>query len=130
MAVNKGDGQNYVTWTTILPEKGFYDVYTYIPMSAMYSRPSRNQNNQQRQGGNNQQQRRGPRFADNGTVYKYLLKSIEGEEKVDFKLSRIEDGWNKLGTFYFQADSVSIKLGNNVQNGRRAIADAVKFVKK
>ena len=36
---SKGDGDNKATWKVLLPETGFYDVYVYIPVSAMFSRP-------------------------------------------------------------------------------------------
>ena len=50
MAIRKGDGTNHVNWSTILPEKGFYDLYVYIPVSAMYKRPSRRRSGAAAQG--------------------------------------------------------------------------------
>ncbi len=46
-----------------------------------------------------------------------------------FELNNPEDGWNRLGSFHFPADSVTIRLTNQT-DGRRVIADAVKWVKK
>lgn len=133
MAIRKGDGANYVSWSTRLPEKGFYDVYVYIPMGAMYKRPSRgNQGgNQGGQAGQNQGRRGGgrPEFADKGTDYHYTISSSEGTEDLVFELNSPEDGWNRLGSYHFPADSVSIRLTNQT-DGRRVIADAVKWVKK
>ena len=132
MAIRNGDGTNHVTWSTSLPEKGFYDVYVYIPVSAMYKRPSRREQGGQ-QGGQGQRPGQGggfrPEFADKGTDYNYTISSSEGSEKVSFELNNPEDGWNRLGSFHFPADSASIRLTNET-DGRRVIADAVKWVRR
>ena len=129
MAIRSGDGGNYVSWSSVLPEKGFYDVYVYIPVSAMYRRPSRRE-----QGGSNQspghgERRFGPEFADKGTDYNYTLSSNEGSENLVFELNSPEDGWNRLGSFHFPADTAVVTLTNET-DGRRIIADAVKWVRK
>lgn len=134
MAIRRGDGTNYVTWSTLLPEKGFYDVYVYIPVSAMYKRPSRREQGggggQGGQGpGQGQGRGFGPQFADKGTDYHYTITSNEGTEKVIYELNNPEDGWNRLGSFHFPADSVSIRLTNQT-DGQRVIADAVKWVRR
>jgi hypothetical protein len=132
MVIRNGDGTNYVSWSTVLPDKGFYDVYVYIPVSAMYERPSRRE-----QGGNNQgggpgqggERRFGPEFADKGADYHYTITSNEGSEKLIFELNSPEDGWNRIGSFHFPADSATVTLSNET-DGRRVIADAVKWVKR
>jgi len=128
MAIRSGDGTNYVSWSTVLPEKGFYDVYVFIPVSAMYKRPSRRESGGS--GGQGQGQRRmGPEFADKGADYNFSISSNEGTETMVFELNSPEDGWNRLGSFHFPADTAHIKLTNET-DGRRVIADAVKFVKR
>jgi len=129
MAIRNGDGNNYATWSTRLPEKGFYDVYVYIPVSAMYKRPSRREQGGGQGQGQNQRRGFGPEFADKGTDYNYTISSSEGTEKVRYELNSPEDGWNRLGSFHFPADSVSIRLTNQT-DGRRVIADAVKWVRR
>ena len=133
-----GDGANTATWKTKLPEAGFYDVYTYIPKSAMVKRPSRSQGGgggqgggQGGQGGNRgQQQRRGPEFAEHKVVYTYTVNSNEGSEDVEFRLDKdMDEGWNKIGTYHFPADTASVTLTNET-NGRRVFADAIKWVKR
>jgi hypothetical protein len=130
MATRRGDGSNHVKWSTILPEKGFYDVYVYIPVSAMFQRPSRREQGGG-QGGQGEGPGRGfgPQFADRGTDYHYTISSSEGTEEVIYELNDPEDGWNRLGSFHFPDDSVSIKLTNET-DGRRVIADAVKWVRR
>jgi hypothetical protein len=131
MTIRKGDGTNYAAWNTLLPEKGFYDLYVYIPVSAMYKRPSRRGEGGGGQAGQNRENGRGfgPEFADKGTDYHFTISSSEGTEQIIYELNDPADGWNRLGSFHFPADSVSIRLSNKT-NGRRVIADAVKWVKK
>ena len=64
-----------------------------------------------------------------GTVYHYKITSNEGTEEVAFALDRPEDGWNRLGTFHFPADTATVML-TNMTNGSRVVADAVKWVPK
>jgi ABC-type transport system involved in multi-copper enzyme maturation permease subunit len=133
MVIRKGDGGNFVNWCTVLPEKGFYDLYVYIPVSAMYERPSRREQGggqQEGQGqGPGQGRGFGPQFADNGADYHYTITSSEGREKVTYELNKPEDGWNRLGSFHFPADSVCVRLTNET-DGRRVLADAVKWVRR
>ena len=134
-----GDGRNRATWKTYLPESGFYEVYVYIPLPAMFRRPSG-----RGRGGDNQNQvsnnrapgspggpgrQGGPMFGDRGFDYHYTVSSPAGSEDVQFILDNIEDGWNKIGTFYFPADTASVELSNKT-GGNRVFADAVKWVKK
>jgi hypothetical protein len=124
----RGDGNNRASWTTVLPAAGFYDVYVYIPKSAMIARGGRRRRDSDQQGAQ-PSQRRGLRFADERTVYHYTISSNEGREEVEFPLRNTEDGWNKIGAFHFPADTARIELSNET-NGRRVIADAVKWVRR
>jgi len=129
MAIRNGDGTNYVSWSTVLPEKGFYDVYVYIPVSAMYQRPSRRSQGSEGQGQGQENRHFGPEFADKGADYNYTISSNEGSEHLVFELNNPEDGWNRIGSFHFPADTAEITLSNET-DGRRVIADAVKWVRK
>ncbi len=68
------------------------------------------------------------RIAGDGTEYNYSVISRNGQEHVEFMLSNIVDGWNKIGSFDLPADTVTIELSNKT-TGKRVIADAVKFVR-
>jgi hypothetical protein len=127
MASRRGDGSNVATWTTILPRTGFYDVYVYIPVSAMFGRSDGRRSRQDQQGRPGVQ--RGPQFADRGTEYHYTLSSNEGSEEVIYRLDDPEQGWNRLGSFHFPDDTATITLTNET-NRNRVIADAVKWVWK
>jgi hypothetical protein len=39
-----------------------------------------------------------------------------------------EEGWNRLGSFHFPADTAEVELSNRT-GGKRVIADAVKWVR-
>jgi len=122
--VRSGDGSNKAFWSTVLTEPGYYDIYVYIPVSAMYRPPT----NRSREGGGGRGGggSRGPEFADKGTVYQYTVSSNEGTETVNYSLDAPEEGWNRLGTFHFPADTATIELTNHT-NGSRVFADAVKW---
>lgn len=128
----KGDGQNIAKWETVLPEAGFYDVYMYVPLSAMYSTSSRGGRGGGGGGGGRDQRGRrggGPQFADQGTKYPYVISSNEGSEELEFTLNRPEEGWNNMGTFHFPADTATVTLSNKTE-GRRIFADAIKWVRR
>jgi ABC-type transport system involved in multi-copper enzyme maturation permease subunit len=129
MLSGKGDGSSVARWTAMMPGAGFYDLYAYIPVSAMLGRPTG-----RGQGGDGPERGsgrgfRGPQFADNGAVYLYTVSSKMGREEVSFTLQDPEDGWNRLGTFHFPADTATVELSNNT-TGKRVVADAVKWVRR
>jgi hypothetical protein len=134
MVTRRGDGSNIARWQTVLPEPGYYELYVYVPVMAMVQRPSgRGQEQGGGGGGQNQgpgfgQGRMGPRLADQGTDYHYVVSSNEGSEEVIFILDDPEEGWNRLGSFHFPADTAVVELSNET-GGRRVIADAVKWVR-
>jgi ABC-type transport system involved in multi-copper enzyme maturation permease subunit len=126
LVVRSGDGSNTASWCTLMPQAGFYEVYVYIPVSAMFSGSQGGGRGEGRgMGGGGRSG--GPEFADKGTVYHYKVASNEGTEEVEFALDRPEDGWNLLGTFHFPADTATVTLTNST-NGSRVVADAVKWV--
>jgi len=53
-----------------------------------------------------------------------------GEDKAFINLRRAEEGWNKVGAYYFTDDTIKVVLSNNVANVRMVTADAVKIVKR
>ncbi|MCF8381741.1 MAG: hypothetical protein K9H49_19365 [Bacteroidales bacterium] len=125
-----GDGGNVASWTTILPSAGFYDVYVYIPTSAMTEAGNRRREEGQGGGpGRGGPGGGGPSFADSKSVYNYVISSNEGTEDVEYPLRNVEEGWNKLGAFHFPGDTAKIELSNRI-SGKRVVADAVKWVRR
>jgi len=80
-------------------------------------------------GGDRSRKGGGPQFADQGTKYPYVISSNEGTEELEFTLNKPEEGWNKLGTFHFPADTATVELSNNTE-GARVFADAIKWVRR
>ena len=135
LLTRSGVGSSVASWTTVLPSAGFYDVYVFIPKSAMLGSPgkgrSRGSGGSSRSSGNQSGGGRsmGPPFADERTIYNYTISSNEGTEEVEFRLRNTEEGWNKVGAFHFTADTARIDLSNST-NGKRVFADAVKWVQR
>jgi hypothetical protein len=98
----------------------------------MMARPDRSKGRRGQEGNRSQgkgKQGLGPTFADQGYEYHYTISSSAGSEELVFPLVNIEEGWNKIGSFYFPADTATIMLSNET-NGKRIFADAVKWVLK
>jgi ABC-type transport system involved in multi-copper enzyme maturation permease subunit len=131
MLSGSGDGRSVARWSAVMPEAGFYDLYVYIPVSAMLSRPlsGRGRGGDGGERGSGRGGFRGPEFADNGTEYHYTVSSNEGAEVVRYTLDNPEEGWNRLGTFHFPADTATVELSNST-NGKRVVADAVRWVRR
>lgn len=136
--VRGGNGNSYVTWQAPLKDKGFYDIYTYIPVSAMLGRSGGDRGRGSGQGGQRDGQSGdrgrggggGPSFADGGTDYHYFIYHGIEKEEVEYVLSNEQlEGWNKLGTFFLEDDSIKIQLTNQ-SSGNRVFADAIKLVKR
>jgi hypothetical protein len=129
LITRSGIGSSVASWTTVLPSAGFYDVYVFIPKSAMVGSPDRGRS----RGGSSRSsgggRGMGPSFADERTIYNYTISSNEGTEDVEFRLRNTEEGWNRVGAFHFPADTARIEL-SNITNGKRVFADAVKWVQR
>ena len=50
-------------------------------------------------------------------------------DPVSLNMRRADEGWNMLGTFRFEADTVNIRL-NNKSGVSVVVADAVRLVKR
>lgn len=122
----QGSGERTATWKTELPSDGIYDVYVYIPRDAMLGRNNSSRGNRQRGGGDRGS---GPEFKDEGKVYQYFVFSGEEKEEVEYRLSNVENGWNKIGAFFFTKGDTKIELTNKT-DAERVFADAVKWVKR
>jgi len=134
-----GTGDKTVSWTTIIKEPGYYDIYTYIGkvVDRMTIRPGGGPGGQggQRgaggpgapagpsgQGGNQQPE----------SQYKdmhYKIYHDEGVEDISLDYENAEGGWNSLGRYYLSPDTAKVVLTNQ-SAGRLVIGDAIKWVKQ
>jgi hypothetical protein len=122
--VKSGEGDISVEWRTIIQKPGFYDVYTHVNpnIARMSMRMGGGPGQRGSSGGPGQM----PEISDE---YHFTVIHSEGKEDVTVALNTAETGWNRLGSFYFSADTAKVTL-NNKNTGRTVVADAVKWVKQ
>lgn len=110
--IKSGSGSQTATWKIPVPVKGQYDLYysVYKPDDV-------------RRGGRN----RGGGSGD--TEYHFKVRYDDEEEEAYVDLRRSDEGWNLLGTYYFNEDTVKVILTNDCKL-RSVTADAVKIVKR
>ena len=125
--IKSGEGDQIVQWATLITKPGYYDVYAYVnPNIARMS---------MRMGGGPGQNRGPGRDGPGGGMpeitdeYHFTVMHSEGKEDVTIPLKSAETGWNKLGSFYYAADTARVTM-NNKNTGRTVVADAVKWVKQ
>ena len=61
--------------------------------------------------------------------YNFEIGQFNSSDRVSMNMWRADEGWNLLGTFRFEADTVNVTL-NNKSGIRIIIADAVRLVKR
>lgn len=119
--ISPGDGSQYARWKVPLEEAGVYDVYFYTSPD-MY-----NNNNRNRRWNNNNYNNNNGRRVTND--YNFEIEQFNMQDRVSLNMWRAEEGWNLLGTFRFEADTVKVSL-NNRSGVSVIVADAVRLVKR
>ena len=104
--IRGGNGSQTATWKVPVPAAGRYDVYYYIYKTGEIK--------------NN----RLP-----NAEYRFRVAYDNEVEDAAITLSRAEEGWELLGTYYFGGDTVRITLTNESRL-RLVTADAVRIVRK
>lgn len=127
--MKSGEGDISVEWRTLIQKPGFYDVYTFLSpnLARMGMRMGGGGGGQRPQGG-------GPgggmgNMPEIVDEYHFTVFHSEGKEDITVPLKSAETGWNKLGSFYFGADTAKVNM-NNKNTGKTVVADAVKWVKQ
>ncbi len=129
--VKSGEGDLSVEWRTLIQKPGFYDVYSYL-------NPNMARMGMRMGGGSGGGGDRGPGGGQGGgqggmpeiaDEYHFTVFHSEGKEDISVPLKTAETGWNKLGSFYYAADTAKVTM-NNKNTGRNVVADAVKWVKQ
>ena len=122
--ISPGDGSQFARWKVPLAEAGVYDVYFYASPT-LYNNNNRNRrwNNNNNFNNNNNNGRWTP------TDYNFEIGQFDMWDPVSLNMRRADEGWNMLGTFRFEADTVNIRL-NNKSGVSVVVADAVRLVKR
>jgi hypothetical protein len=123
--ISPGDGNQFARWSVPVEVAGVYDVYYYASPN-MYQNNNRNRrwNNNNNNWNNNNNN--GRRVTND---YNFEIGQFNTSDNVSMNMWRAEEGWNLLGTFRFEADTVRITL-NNRSGIRVIVADAVRLVKR
>ncbi len=126
--VKSGSGNQTASWTAHIPESGRYDLFYHVYRDESL-RQNRGRGGQGGQGG-----QRGGQGGQRGSEYQkgeyqFTVEYGQVVEQPYLDLQEAEDGWNQLGTYDLQADSVRVTLSNKTEL-RAVNADAIKFVKR
>ncbi len=113
--VRAGEGKKKAIWKTLLPERGSYEVYSYLRPNFFRGGRRRRRNDDERK--------------IKGT-YEYIIVSDDGKENIEFNLEELEEGWNYLGSFYYADDTAKVILTDKAGEDVIIHADAIKWIKK
>lgn len=105
--IKSGNGSQTATWKVPLLGTGQYEVYYYV---------YRNDEIRWQRGGN-------------AVECHFKIKYDKETEDAYINLRKAEDGWQQLGVYFFDTDTVEVVLTNECKI-RSVSADAVKFVKR
>lgn len=118
--ISPGDGSQFARWNVPLTSAGVYDVY-------YYASPDMYQNNNRNRRWNNNNNNNNGRWQP--TDYNFEVEQFNMKDRISMNMNRADEGWNLVGTFRFEADTVRVTL-NNKSGARVIVADAVKLVKR
>ena len=114
--IKSGSGSQTATWKIPVPVKGTYDLFYYVFQPDELRRQQQQGNNRGRSPGSME--------------YQFKVHYSGGIDKAYIDLRRAGEGWYRVGTYIFEADTIRVVLGNNVNGIRMVTADAVKIVKR
>jgi hypothetical protein len=119
-----GNGDKLISWSAIIRDPGYYDIYTYVGkttsrMSVKSGTGSDTQNNPE------DDRNRDENFKD----MHYKIYHDDGVEEITLDYQSAGGGWNNLGRYYLSSDTARVVLTNK-STGRIVIGDAVKWVRQ
>lgn len=118
-----GTGDKIITWSAVLRDPGYYDIYTYVGKrpSRMTVKPADTPAGQVEE----EDQGRDDAYKE----MHYRIYHDEGIEEITLDYTHAEGGWNILGRYYIATDTARVVLTNK-SSGRIVIGDAIKWVKQ
>ncbi len=99
--IKSGDGSLKARWQVPVSNPGYYDLYYHLYKA-------------------------NPLAFEKGQ-YNFRIFNDRRSEELGLSIESAEDGWNRLGSFYFSGDTVLVELSNQ-SDIRILFADAVKLV--
>jgi hypothetical protein len=132
--IRSGTGDKSISWSTVIKEPGYYDVYCYVGKAVGRGQlrmggPGR-PGGQGGPGGPGGQG--GPAMDQQESPYKdmhYKIYHDQGVEDITLDYENADGEWNNLGRFYLSADTAKVVLTNQ-SAGRTVIGDAIRWVKQ
>jgi len=111
--IRSGEGNKKAIWNVPIKDAGYYDVYAYVYKNRRRMGPP------------------GPGGGDRDAKgeYHYIIHHDDGNEDVTVDLKTADDGWNRLGAYYFSPDTAVIEMTDRSE-ARMVVADAVKLIKQ
>lgn len=110
--IRAGDGKAKAVWRMEIQEPGSYDVFTFV---FDHKRKIT--------------QRDRDKYRFDEVEHHYRIYHSDGSEDVVLKPDQCEDGWNLIGSYYFEKGEAVVELSDE-SPVLYVIADAVKWVKK
>lgn len=132
-----GTGEKTITWSTVIKEPGYYDIYCYVGKvtgrgTLRMGGPGGGPGGMGGPGGQGGQAAQGGQGQPPESPYKdmhYKIYHDQGIEEITLDYEKADGEWNNLGRFYLSADTAKVVLSNQ-SAGRTVIGDAIKWVKQ
>jgi hypothetical protein len=124
-----GTGDKTVTWTAIILDPGYYDIYTFFGKTGDRVMVRRDVGPGGPGGQGGQGGTMGRQQDDTYKDFHYKIYHDEGVEEITLDYENAESGWNKLGSYYLSPDTAKVVL-TNLSAGRVVLGDAIKWIKQ
>ncbi len=119
-----GTGDKKITWTTIIKEPGYYNIYSYVGKT-IDRMTVKNGSGTGTSGDSSGEKEKDNTYKD----MHYKIYNEQGIDDVTLDYENAEGGWNNLGQFWLRADTSKVVLTNK-STGRLVIGDAIKWVRQ
>jgi hypothetical protein len=118
--IRAGTGDKTISWTSVLKDPGYYDIFCYVGKIAGRMTVT------DKEGPENPDYM--PEGYNNYKEMHYKIFHDEGVDEITLDYEKAEGGWNNLGRYYLSSDTAKVTLSNQ-SGGNLVIGDAVKWVR-